>query len=73
LIRDPLVFVFLPETISADTEEIKLFLSYSGYIKDNKFVIKNDTEIIPVNVNIQTLSKIISVMEKSIKVIFVKI
>ena len=65
--------MFLPETISADTEEIKLFLSYSGYIKDNKFVIKNDTEIIPVNVNIQTLSKIISVMEKSIKVIFVKI
>ncbi|HHT9122700.1 MAG TPA: hypothetical protein ACFYEF_07500 [Candidatus Wunengus sp. YC63] len=65
LVRDPLVFVFLPEVISADTEEIKLFLSYSGHIKDN-------TEIIPVYINIQALSKIISVMRKSIKVIFVK-
>lgn len=72
-VKGPLAFVFLSETVSADTEEIKLFITHSEYIKDSKLAIKDKTAVTPFNANIQIVSEIISTTKKPIKIIFTKI
>ena len=73
LIKDPLAFIFLPMNLSADAKEIKMFITPSEYIKDGDFMEKNKTVPIPVDVNFQILSTIISTARTPIKIIFTRI
>ena len=73
LVKDPLAFIFLPMNLSADAKEIKMFITPSEYIKDGDFMAKNKTVPIPVDVNFQILSTIISTARTPIKIIFTRI
>ena len=70
LVKEPLVLVLCPPNITANTKQINVSITHSGFMYDRKFVIGDSVPIIPITENIQTLSKIISTTQKPIKIIF---
>ena len=70
LVEDPLAFIFLPANIVKDTTEVEMLITHPEYIEDYKHALENNTAIIPPNSGLQILSKMISSMKKSIRIVF---
>lgn len=68
-VKDPIAFTFWPTNIKDATKNITMIITHSGVIEDCKFVVK-DGAVLPINVQLQLVSEIISTIKKPIKIIF---